>query len=234
LVDEIYVEYRDIDILTDIIDNYPNKNIAVIFNSNTPIDWTFLKACHSQAQYLTCECSTLDQILNCRNYGLNFYWSQAIQSFYELHQIINLGVDSVYIGPELFFNYDKLLNVLNVPIRLIPNVVNNNAFNIGSGVCAPWVRPEDINLYDNGRNICRFDLQASNLIQERTLFNLYSKDKKWPGNMNDVIHNLKADCRGIFIDDSFGYRRLNCNNICQKGGACRFCERAASLSTHIN
>ena len=169
---EIYLHYKDINALIELIEDYPTKDILIIFNENSDIDWNFLKACAGKI-HISCECANLDQMLQCRQNGLKFHWSQSIQSFYELNQLIEFGINSAYLGPELFFNYEKVKN--KIQTRIIPNVVNNGGFKVDSGLCGTWVRPEDIEYYYDAIISFYTNTDDSKLIQERTLFLVYNQ-----------------------------------------------------------
>ena len=227
---EIFIPYKDINIITDIIEDYPTKRILVILDNEREIDWNFLKACSGKAK-ISCECVDLEQMLICKQHKLNFHWSQSIQSFYELHQLIEFGIDSAYIGPELFFHQNILKN-MNIELRLIPNVVNNNAFRTDSGIHGTWIRPEDIEYYNDAMIHFFIQTDDSPLVQERTLLLLYSQ-KRWLGDLNKIIFGIGVNCNNAVIDDDFGYQRLNCGNGCQKGRACHFCDRVITLAQAI-
>lgn len=235
-VGEIYIYYKDIEILFELIENYPNKQILIILpkDDTEQIDYLFISACASRAR-VECECNTFTQMEKCKSSNINFCSSWAPESFYSLNQLIKYGVSSVYIGGNLFFNFDKISN-LGITVRLIPNAVNNNAFKVDDGVCSAWIRPEDIHLY--GENVIfRFNIDVddneSAAIQERSLYNVY-RHGKWIGELGLLIHGLGTNCNNGLIDDNFGQKRLNCRQICQDPNKqCNFCRTAFSLSQTI-
>ena len=77
-VGEIYIYYKDIEILFELIENYPNKQILIILpkDDTEQIDYLFISACASRAR-VECECNTFIQIIG----EIPLIWIKAFNAF---------------------------------------------------------------------------------------------------------------------------------------------------------
>lgn len=226
--DEIYIYYRDFAVFTELIETYPNKDFLLILRAEDEIpdaDWNFLAICKDRIN-LEIECDNIQHFSMCRFHKIPFCLTRPMESFYELRNWIDLGATSFHIGPSLFFDMEELLKI-DVKIRFIPNVPGNNELRLKgkSWMTAPWIRPEDIELYAGTNNVCKFYTDVDDYLkQEQALFNIYSA-AYWPGSLNDVIRGVNTDCRSAALIDEFGKHRLSCRNRCQiNPNYCHFCQ----------
>lgn len=226
--DEIYLYYRDFGIFTKLIETYPNKSFLIILRETDKVpiaDWEFLQICKNRVK-LEIECTTMEHFSMCKFHEIPFCLYKPMESFYELRNWMSLGATSFYIGPTLFFDMEELLKI-NIKIRLIPNTPGNNEIRPKGGnyMSAPWIRPEDIELYAGSENICRFFTDVEDYLkQEQALFNIY-QNGHWPGKLGDIIRGLGSDCRSAALLDDFGKKRLSCHNRCQiDPNYCHFCQ----------
>ena len=51
-----------------------------------------------------------------------FYWAYAVNSYYEVEGLKNLGVSDILVGPPLCFDLKALRKQFNGTIRMVPNV----------------------------------------------------------------------------------------------------------------
>ena len=231
--DEIYIEYRDFNIFPDLIDSYPDKDFLLIMQESDDVlieDWDFIAVCAKRVN-LEVECDTFNHYAACTVRGIPFCPARIIDSFFDLQNWIDMGATSVHIGPSLFFQMKDLLQ-RNIKIRFTPNVVNNNQLRPlnKNWMSAPWIRPEDIELYSGTDNICQFHLSVPERIkQEQALFNVY-KAQKWLGSLSQIIYGLESSCRSAALPDEFGKQRLSCRNRCKiNPDSCHYCETCESL-----
>ena len=71
--------------------------------------------------HLICCVESLKQINKCKELNLKFYYGYPINSFYELHSLVDLGVCYVRLAPPLSHQLEEV-SKFGVPIRAIPNV----------------------------------------------------------------------------------------------------------------
>lgn len=231
--DEIYIYYRDFAVFDEIIEKYPQKDFLIILDEDDSVaisDWDFIAIC-AQRVNLEVECTILEQFQECRNRKIPFCLHRQIDSFYELNIWKEFGATSFYIGPSLFFDMKNLLQK-GLKIRFIPNVPNNNSMRQSNKnwINAPWIRPEDIELYSGENNICRFNLNAGDYLkQEGALYRIYT-DHEWLGSLDMIIHNVGTTCRSVALPQNFGSTRLECRHKCQiNPNSCHFCHTCEKL-----
>lgn len=226
--DEIFVEQKDYRYISDLIIEYSNKTIILEFKD---FEDESLKNCileYNKAENINFVCciynlNNLD-ILNWLKFNnIKFYYGYSINSFYDVRGLINLGVEYIKIHAPLTFNMEQL-SKMNCKFRMTPNVAYDAYIPRENGVCGQWVRPEDVQYYEDG--IYVFEFENVNLEQERTLYNVYAEQKVWNGNLYFLITNLniQADNRGL--PDDIGQIRSNCGQRCMQTGTCHLCETA--------
>ena len=59
---------------------------------------------------------------------------------------------------------------------------------------------------------------------------VYKEDKKWFGQLKEIIFGLKTDLDSRYIVPHFAEHRTSCKKECLKGGKCKICERVVDLS----
>lgn len=227
--DEIKFEYRDRKALPDFFEKYPEATFVLIMNGAEDIDQKELEEYNilSQGRLTFCIGSDRETLSICQDIGAKFYYGFPITSFWELRSAIAAGVSYAILGAPLFFMMDRV-KALDIPIRAIPNVAHYNYIPTTNGICGTWIRPEDLDLYEDYISMVEFE--DCDQRKEQALFRIYAEQKTWPGEITDIISNLNASGTNRIILPEFGQRRLNCGQRCQDTGACRICERSLRLA----
>lgn len=230
--DEIKVEWRDRTTIPDLAIKYPNKDILLEFipsqiQDNIP-DENELKQYNIICQgHFICGCNDISFCELCKELNIRFYYGYFINTYYELRQLIEMGVEYVRLGPGLFFNLPKVKEQ-NIKIRMVPNVAFADRFPHANGIHGLWVAPEDTENYSKYVDI--FEFEDCGRTKEEALYRIYSKGK-FDGDMNDLITNLNASALSRMLPYDIGLTRMECGHACQIG-RCRYCDRAFDLA-HI-
>ena len=64
-------------------------------------------------------------------------------------------------------------------------------------------------------------------------YRVYSKDKKWFGQLNELIIDFNSDIDNKYIIPRFAEKRIKCDRKCLKGGLCSRCDRIEELSSSL-
>lgn len=231
-VDEIKVEWRDRNRIPTLAEQFPDKDIILLLiteqTSTYPIDWAEIEEYKNLTRgHLICAAATIEECLTLSSMNIPFYLGYPIDSFYQLQALKDLGVCYVRIGPELFFDLDRVKSI-GVPVRLVANVAYNDGLPRPNGICGMWVRPEDMDLYD--KYITTIEFEGVETRKEQALCRIYSGDG-WAGDLSDLVLNLGVNVTSRLIDKPVVKARLNCRHRCQSNpGSCHLCETAFSVA----
>lgn len=226
--DEIKVEYRDKDSIPSLIEKYPGKRIILMCYFNEILDWKELNRWNilSRNNFMLCLASVA-YADDCKEHGIPFYMGYPVKTYYELRALKELGVSYVRLAEPLFFEMGTVKQ-FGVPVRMVPNVAYIDGLPREDGVCGTWVRPEDLDLYENYVEVVEFE--DADLKKEQALFRIYAEQKNWPGDLQMIITNLNHDGLNRIIVPDFAEKRLNCGQRCQKTSNCKLCYRALTLA----
>lgn len=164
-----------------------------------------------------------------RDNHIPFFFDTLVSTWTELIFLKQLQVSDMYIVEALGFELDKVHKILsknNIKVRVFPNVAQKdvNDYDIYSF----FIRPEDIDFYDNYVDVCEF--YTDKVKNDETYYKIYSKDKKWYGDISEIIIGLKDHVDSRAIIGQFAQSRVKCNQKCLKGEPCNHCEKIVQLS----
>ena len=229
--DEIKVMWNDRNIIFDLIEKYPGKTINLCryyIHGHDEIDWKEIKNYQILAKNnFLFGLSYVDEMEESKRNGVQFYYLEAIKTFRELRGLQRMGASCAIIDAPLFFQMDKVKEI-NIPIRATANISIRELLNYENGVPGPWIRPEDMYLYEP--YIDTIEFSRVNLEQERALFRIYAEQKKWPGDLGLIIQDLNHPGVNRMIPSSLTEKRLNCGQRCQENGNCKLCWRVLNLA----
>jgi hypothetical protein len=117
----------------------------------------------------------------------------------------------------------------NVSIRVFPNVAQSS-WNGIDDLLKFWIRPEDIDFYSQYVDTCEFYGEDE---KNDILYNIYSNDKKWFGELKEIIIGLESDIDSRYIVPRFVKKRVKCGRQCLKGGNCQICQHIKELSGNL-
>lgn len=235
--DEIMFMYSDRKGIKSYFDEYPEATIILRHDRNSEnIDWKEIKALNSVKKkgFVLC----LDNIQDClkaKEEGLDFYHVRPVTNYYDFQALYDLGVKYVYIAAPLFFDL-AYLPMDRPEVRVYANEANVDGLPRANGVCGPWIRPEDLDLYDDHVDVVEFfpsvdkDLDSW-LKKERALYRIYAEEHEWPGNLSQIINNLgDKDAANRMIIPEFTETRMFCGQKCNKTGTCHMCDLAFRMA----
>lgn len=230
--DEIKVMWNDRNIIFDLVEKYPGKTINLcrylIHSNDDDIDWSEIKKFKTLAKdNFVFGLTYIDEIIECKGHGIDFYYLDPVRSFRELQGLKLFGAKWAFIDAPLFFQMDKVREV-GVPIRVTANISVREAFPYEDGVPGPWIRPEDVEAYEPYVDTIEFS--RVNLEQERALFRIYAEQKKWPGDLGLIIQDINHLGVNRMIPPDLVQKRLNCGQKCMENGHCRLCWRILDLA----
>lgn len=242
-VNEIKVDYKDIDRIRDFVteDWTSSADIVVYLPKSEIINWDILNT-YKDLLHIIIAVEDTQDIITAKEKDFSVFWSYPASSYWELRGLLDLGVDQVLIDAPLYFDLPKVKRICgDVELRLQVNKCMNGYMKRRDGVCGTYVRPEDIEEYS--KYVEHFEFDTDDLGHEKTLWNIYTKQKTWPGNLNLLLTylNKNVDNRGFELipnDDNdpkyFAHRRLRCAQRCQQDNRCNFCNIMFDLINSID
>lgn len=175
----------------------------------------------------------IEAIEELKNAGIPYFFTEGIGTWDNLLGAIKLGVSDVRICNELAFSIDRVSKICkenNVLIRVYPNVAQtSSSFKNGEPVTKFFIRPEDLDLYEEIVDVIEF---YGAVDRQQTLYSIYT-NRKWLGNLNDLILDLNKDINNTTVYPGFGKYRMSCDKRCSYG-KCNLCYRIYELSEGLN
>lgn len=220
--DEIKCDYKDIDGIFNIIEELADKKFIIRIPSGViDIDWDKIVGFSAKAKIVIALAAMLpENIQQCKDHNLDFYWAYPITTYEELNALSTLGVCEAYIGGPLYFDLKQVAKI-GLPIRLVANVCFDNYIPRHDGIRGTYIRPEDVDAY--GKYVDTIEFIADNTTKEATLFKVYSKDKSWPGNLKLLLTNFNVNIDNRIVPAEFAEARMQCRQNCMRTGSCHFC-----------
>lgn len=163
-----------------------------------------------------------------------FYFNVPISNWDTLLFYLKYRVTDVYISEAMGFELEdivKKVHEYNSQVRVFPNIAQA-AEETTEGYLKFWIRPEDIEFYEDYIDVC--ELFYDKYEQQEIYFNIYKKDKKWTGDLNEIIFNLNCKIDNTRIVPRFAKKRVRCNRQCMKDKKCKLCERIIELSETLS
>lgn len=161
-----------------------------------------------------------------------FFFNLRVDKWDTLMGLIELGVSDVYIVNELGFELKDVSRVCkenNVNIRVFPNVAQTGSKikNLET-IKSFFIRPEDIDIYEPYVDVCEF---FGPLDRQSVLYDIYT-DKKWIGDLRELIIGLKEHLKSKYLMPCFGEERLNCGKKCYQN-KCIICDKISTIAKQL-
>lgn len=163
--------------------------------------------------------------------GIPFFFNDFVKDFSMLQYYISLGVSDVVVVEDMCFKLDKVSKVCKqheVRVRVFPNICQSSTPH--GDICDFFIRPEDIQFYEEYVNVCEFSCLED---RQDTYYKIYVKDKKWFGNLQEIIIGLEKTLDSRFIVRQFAETRVHCGKRCFEGSSCFICQRCLELAATL-
>lgn len=164
-----------------------------------------------------------------KNANIDFYFETYITEWEKLLEILELGVSDVFLTEDICFDLKRASNIIhkyNSKVRLFPNV-SQKSWNKMPALKTFFIRPEDVDSYEKYVDILEF---YGDRKKHDVYYKIYNKDKKWFGDLEELIIDLKYSLDSRFVIPRFGEKRITCQRKCLKGEKCNICEKIERLS----
>ena len=142
------------------------------------------------------------------------------------------GVSDILIAEELCFNLKNLqgLRKKGIQIRVYPDVAQCKYNKNIPEITKFFIRPEDLDIYEKYIDILEFYRIDSTL---NVTYEIY-KQRRWVGQLEDLIYDLNVDIDNTTIVPIFGECRVDCCKKCLgEGGNCHICFRTEPIANQL-
>lgn len=158
--DEIRVLYSRLDSILDLFEINPNATFILRITSKddkNKIRWTEIEKYNIMTkQKLIIETDDFDIMDACKALNIKFFYAIPINSFYDLKALADYGCCDVKIDAPLTHMLDKI-EKFDITIRMSPNIAYYSYIPRPNGVIGSWVRPEDVELYEEYVDVFEFE-----------------------------------------------------------------------------
>ena len=161
-----------------------------------------------------------------------FYFDIKVNDWDRVIGFIEYGVSDIFIVEGLGFELDKIAAIAHpkgIQIRVYPNVAQTTWRNLDD-LRKFWIRPDDIDFYSQYVDVCEFYGMNEKID---VIYNIYKKDKKWFGNLGEIIAGIEQPLDSRYVVPRFARKRVRCGRECMKGGNCQMCDRIKELSGNL-
>lgn len=198
------------------------KKIISIYNENKDIKFDIQLPFYNQ--------KFMEEL---KDTNLKYFFKAAANSWDKFTGLISQNVSDIYITDELAFELDKVAEIAhknNIKVRIYPNVAQSRWDKL-SDILKFFIRPEDIEMYEPYVDVCEF--YGNKAQQIDTYYKIYQEDKKWFGDLQEIIIGLDSKIDSRYIIPRFAEKRIKCGKDCLKGGKCEMCKRILDLSEQL-
>lgn len=208
----------------DNIDTIVNdlKKIISIYNENKDIKFDIQLPFYNQ--------KFMEEL---KDTNLKYFFKAAANSWDKFTGLMSQNVSDIYITDELAFELDKIAEIAhknNIKVRIYPNVAQSRWDKL-SDILKFFIRPEDIEIYEPYVDVCEFYGDKAQQID--TYYKIYQEDKKWFGDLQEIIIGLDSKIDSRYIIPRFAEKRIKCGKDCLKNGKCEMCKRILDLSEQL-
>lgn len=216
----IIVQLIEEDNIDTIVNNL--KKIISIYNENKDIKFDIQLPFYNQ--------KFIEEL---KDTNLKYFFKAAANSWDKFTGLISQNVSDIYITDELAFELDKVAEIAhknNIKVRVYPNVAQSRWDKL-SDILKFFIRPEDIEMYEPYVDVCEFYGDKAQQID--TYYKIYQEDKKWFGDLQEIIIGLDSKIDSRYIIPRFAEKRIKCGKDCLKNGKCEMCKRILDLSEQL-
>lgn len=216
----VIVQLIEEDNIDTIVNNL--KKIISIYNENKDIKFDIQLPFYNQ--------KFIEEL---KDTNLKYFFKAAANSWDKFTGLISQNVSDIYITDELAFELDKVAEIAhknNIKVRIYPNIAQSRWDKL-SDILKFFIRPEDIEIYEPYVDVCEFYGDKAQQID--TYYKIYQEDKKWFGDLQEIIIGLDSKIDSRYIIPRFAEKRIKCGKDCLKNGKCEMCKRILDLSEQL-
>lgn len=209
----------------DFINHYEyRKFISFEKKEDCPHNYSFVLA-----DYREEKCKIIyNQIIT--NLKASVYFNTKVTDWDTLIGMAELNISDMYITENLGFDLpfvSEYLKEKGIRVRTFANVCQSSWFTTPT-LKTFFIRPEDVDIYDPYVDVLEFYYER--IDQQNVLYRVYAIEKKWSGNLAEIIIGFNENIDSRCILPEFAERRLRCNKRCLRTNNCQFCDRMLKLS----
>ena len=208
--DEIIIAKNDFESFPVVYEKVPDKTFVFEILLLTPEKADKLRVWRGWTDNIVLSLWNIADFEQAAAIGLKYCFNEPVDSMYNFNALKDLGVEYISISGSLAHNMKAFSNS-NVKVRMCPNIAYEAYIPRENGLYGQWVRPEDIEYYEN---IYIFDFLDCDLQKEKTLLHVYKNDKSWPGNLNLLFSNFDVNVNNLTMPKEIGKTRANCKHKC--------------------
>ncbi len=235
-VDEISIIYNSQDTsLINFLQEHKNQRIhlAIEENFNNAELLAAIHKAYPEINFVLKIPNNKELINKCKEVNLPFWIRSYINNWDTLTYFLSLGVTDVLITEELGFDIERVAAAAHkcgTKVRIFPNVAQSSINEMYS-IKKFFVRPEDIQYYEPYVDVCEFFGTSKNI---ETYYKVYTKDKKWFGQLKEIIISFNDNLDNRCLLNNFAQARINCDKKCLKGSKCQLCEKFSHLNQTLS
>lgn len=230
-INEIIITYKDKEITVVDFLKTIDENIRVILDiSQTKVDIDSNLQCFLAARgvhknlAIKISLDNKDAAMDLYEHNIPFFFDTLVDNWDTVISFIKYNVSDIYIVNELGFELKDIAELCHnnkVKVRVFPNVAQTSSkINNIDTIKSFFIRPEDIELYEPYVDVCEF---FGPLDRQSVLYDIYT-DKRWHGNLEQLIIGLKTSINNKNIIPAFGEKRVNCKKKCYQNN-CALCDK---------
>lgn len=164
--------------------------------------------------------------------GIPHYYQDFVNTWDKFEGFLSLDVTDIFVVEELAFSalfLSKKAKEKNKALRVFCNVCQSSWRDTPS-LKTFFIRPEDINLYASFFDTFEFFYNYEDANEINTFYEIYAKDKKWFGRLDEIIIGYKGEEDSRFFLPDFAEFRIKCQKKCLYSSFCNLCNRIKELS----
>lgn len=204
------IQNKDFDIILSLREKYPKTKIVICmpFYNNE-----------------------IENELN--KYSLPHYYNEFVNNWDKFQGFLKLNITDIFIAEDLGFCVKDLsynAKKKGIQLRSFCNICESS-WDKTPSLKTFFIRPEDIELYQDYIDTFEFYIDDSDATRINTLYEIYAKNKKWFGYLSEIIVGYEGNEDNRFIVPRFGEKRLSCEKKCMRGGKqkCELCDTIIKL-----
>lgn len=160
--------------------------------------------------------------------GNQFFYSEHINTWDQLYEVISDGVSDVYITDELGFELREVgiyCHNRGIKVRVFPNIAQSIEKD-KNDLHKFFIRPDDEYIYDKYVDIYEF---FGPLTKQDVLFRIYNSHK-WLGDLSLLILGMHTCIKNNCIAPMWAEARTHCKGNCEN---CKICINTIALANTL-